>query len=215
MLQIDMLSLGMLQTNCYLVGDSDSKEAIIVDPSDEPDKILRQVELRGYTVREMIATHAHFDHVLASAPVKEALEVPFRLHQDEVVQLQNSTQLAMFFGIPTQYPPAEHDGLIEHGEVITVGPYRFEARFTPGHSPGHLIFVCHEQQTALVGDTLFRDGFGRTDLPGGNAKVLKKSVVEELLSLPDDFAILSGHGAQTTVGREKRHSQMLQYLLSV
>jgi glyoxylase-like metal-dependent hydrolase (beta-lactamase superfamily II) len=215
MLQIEMLSLGMLQTNCYIVGDSDSREAIIVDPSDEPQQILAKVREGGYQVGQMIATHAHFDHVLAIEPVKLALNVPFRLHADEVAQLQSATQLALLFGVPAQYSPAQHDGLIEHGEIIQVGRYQLEARFTPGHSPGHLIFVCHSENVALVGDTLFKDGFGRTDLPGGNAKVLRHSIVEEILSLPDDMILYSGHGPQTTVGREKQHSAMLRYLLAM
>jgi glyoxylase-like metal-dependent hydrolase (beta-lactamase superfamily II) len=202
-LQIDQLSLGMLQTNCYLLGDSETREALLIDPSDEAEIILAKIAERGYTVRQILATHAHFDHILASYPVKVALGAPFHLHADEVWQLKNMEQLARMFGIPVQHPPAEHDGLISHGEIIQVGAIRLEARFTPGHSPGHLAFRLLGAGIIFGGDCLFMGGIGRTDLPGGDANRLAQSLREEFLSLPDETIVLPGHGPQTTIGRER------------
>ena len=214
-IQIDLLPLGMIQTNCYIVGDSDTGDAIIIDPAAEGDRILAHVKERGYTVREILITHTHFDHILAGHAVQVGTDAPFRLHKEGLPQLKTLPQQMASFGIPMSDPPAEPDGYIEHGDMIEVGIMRLEARFTPGHSPGHLIFVMKEQKVAFVGDCIFRDGFGRTDLPGADAATLKKSVTEEILTLPDDFTLLSGHGPQTTVGREKSESVMLAQLLQI
>jgi len=212
-IQIDQLPLGALSTNCYIVGDSETKEAVIIDPAAEADQIIQQVQQRGYTVQLILATHAHFDHVIASYPIKQAFNVPFRLHKDEVEQLKAMPQRAAYWNIPITDPPAEPDSFIEHGEIIEVGRMHFEARFTPGHSPGHLTFVMADHQVAFVGDCVFYEGIGRTDLPGASTAVLKKSVVEQILTLPDDFTLCPGHGPVTTVGREKRESMPLMYLL--
>jgi glyoxylase-like metal-dependent hydrolase (beta-lactamase superfamily II) len=212
-IQIDQLPLGMIQTNCYIVGETDTGDAIIIDPAAEGDRILAHVQERGYTIKEILVTHTHFDHIIAGHAVKAGTGAPFRLHKDGLPQLKSLPQQMAAFGFPMSDPPAEPDGFIEHGDIIEVGAMRLEARFTPGHSPGHLTFVMSEHKIAFVGDCIFRDGFGRTDLPGADAATLKKSIVEEILTLPDDFTLLSGHGPQTTVGREKSESAMLAQLL--
>jgi glyoxylase-like metal-dependent hydrolase (beta-lactamase superfamily II) len=203
----------MIQTNCYIVGDSESGDALIIDPSAEADRILAQVKERGYTVRQILVTHAHFDHIIAGYAVKAGTNAPFRLHKDGVPQLKSLPQQMAAFGFPMSDPPAEPDSFIEHGDIIEVGEMRLEARYTPGHCPGHLTFVMKAQKVAFVGDCIFRDGFGRTDLPGADTATLKKSIEEEILTLPDDFTLLSGHGPQTTVGRERSQSVMLAQLL--
>lgn len=213
-LQIIQLPLGAIQTNCYIVGDPDTKDAVIIDPSAQAEVILDKVNEYEFTVREILATHTHFDHILASHPVKEATGAPFRLHQDGLEQLRDVPQRMKMFGFDVPDEIAEPDNFIEHGDVVAVGEMQFEARFTPGHSPGHLIFIMREQNVAFVGDAIFRDGFGRTDLPGGDAALLKDSIVREILTLPDDMLLLTGHGAQTTVGREKMESAALAYLLN-
>src|SRR5262245_2227507 len=128
-IQIDMLPLGMVQTNCYIVGDSETLDAIIIDPSAEAEVILEQVKERGYTIRQIIATHAHFDHVLASRPVKGTTGAPFYTHAYSVDKLKAAQQRAGLFGIQVDEPAAEPDGFIQHGDVIEVGAIRLEARF--------------------------------------------------------------------------------------
>jgi glyoxylase-like metal-dependent hydrolase (beta-lactamase superfamily II) len=160
-----------------------------------------------------LATHTHFDHIIASYAVKAGTGAPFRLHKDGLPQLQSLPQQMASFGFPMSDPPAEADAFLENGDVIEVGDMRLEARYTPGHSPGHLMFVMAAQKVAFVGDCIFRDGYGRTDLPGADTATLKKSITEEILTLPNEFTLLSGHGAQTTVGREKSESVMLAQLL--
>lgn len=214
-IQIDQLSLGMLQANCYIVGSSDSGDAIIIDPCDQADLILAQIEKRGYQVRQIVATHAHFDHVIASYAVKQATGAPFRLHHDEAIRLREMPQRAALFGIRVKELPAEPDGFLQHGDLIEVDGIRLEARFTPGHSEGHLTFVMAEHKVAFVGDCIFYDGIGRTDLPGGDARTLKKSITEQILTLPDDFTLCPGHGPITTVGRERRENPFLAQLLQV
>lgn len=212
-IQIDVLTLGQLETNCFIVGNAENQQAVIIDPAAEPDVILDQVTKRGYAVQEILLTHTHFDHILASQPIKSALNVPLRLHEDAVPFLRTMRERATRIGIPVRYDPAEPDGFITDGESLAIGGMQFEARLTPGHAPGHLVFVMHEQRVAIVGDCIFRDSIGRTDLPGGDALVLKDSIETHILSLPDDFTLLPGHGPTTTVGRERAENAILAELL--
>lgn len=214
-LKITMLPLGMLQTNCYIVADDATHEAIVVDPSDQYEVIVSTIEEAGYAVREIIATHTHFDHVLASQPLKEALGVPFRIHAEGEQQLKAVQMAAQMFNVPAPCPPAEVDGYLEHGEVVRVGAYEFEARYTPGHSVGHLIFVCHSEQIALVGDCIFRGSIGRTDMPLGDPQRLKQSIAQEIWPLPDATQLLCGHGDVTTLADEKRHNFIAMQLLEM
>lgn len=211
-LHIHQLPLGPLHTNCYIVGDSETKDAVIIDPADNAPAILKQVS--DYNVHEILLTHAHFDHVIASKPVKDALKVPMRCHKNEVEQLRAMPQRVKMFGIPAPDAAAEPDSFLEHGDLLQFGTLRFEVRFTPGHSPGHVIFVMQEHGVALVGDCIFNNGIGRTDLPGADTATLKKSISEQILTLGDDFMLCPGHGPTTTVGQEKANSIYLAELLS-
>lgn len=212
-LRISQLPLGALQTNCYIVGDSESRDAVIIDPAADAEVILEKVTEHDYHVHEILITHAHFDHVIASKPVKDALNVPLRIHENEVTQLREMAQRARLFGIQVPGEAATPDGFLEHGDELQLGLLRFEVRFTPGHSPGHVIFVMPEYKVAFVGDCIFNNGIGRTDLPGADTATLKKSIVEQILTLGDDFMLCPGHGPTTTVSREKTHSIDLAHLI--
>lgn len=212
-LRISQLPLGALQTNCYIVGDSESRDAVIIDPAADAEVILEKVTEHDYHVHEILITHAHFDHVIASKPVKDALNVPLRIHENEVTQLREMAQRARLFGIQVPDEAATPDGFLEHGDELQLGLLRFEVRFTPGHSPGHVIFVMPEYKVAFVGDCIFNNGIGRTDLPGADTATLKKSIVEQILTLGDDFMLCPGHGPTTTVSREKTHSIDLAHLI--
>jgi glyoxylase-like metal-dependent hydrolase (beta-lactamase superfamily II) len=212
-LRISQLPLGALQTNCYIVGDSESRDAVIIDPAADAEVILEKVTEHDYHVHEILITHAHFDHVIASKPVKDALSVPLRIHKNEVTQLREMAQRARLFGIRVPGEAATPDGFLEHGDELQLGLLRFEVRFTPGHSPGHITFVMPEYKVAFVGDCIFNNGIGRTDLPGADTATLKKSIVEQILTLGDDFMLCPGHGPTTTVSHEKTHSIDLAHLI--
>lgn len=207
-IKVHMLTLGALQTNCYIVADTDTSEAIVIDPADNAPAILDVIQGEGYTVREILATHAHFDHVLASKPLKEALGVPFRLHADDVGQLRNMQKIATSFGINAP-EPATHDGTIDEGDVIEVGAIKLETFFTPGHSPGHVILVMQSEEIVFGGDCLFAGSIGRTDLPGGDHTTLMTSIFEKVLPLGDGFTVCSGHGPTTTIGQERATNPFL------
>lgn len=207
-IKIHMLTLGALQTNCYIVADLESLEAIIIDPADEASKILALIDQQKYTVRHILATHAHFDHILAAKPVKEATGAPFRLHADDVGQLIHLQSIAAMFGINAP-EPAEHDGTIDEGDIIEVGAIKLETFFTPGHSPGHVIFVMRSEKVVFGGDCLFAGSIGRTDLPAGDYKTLMTSIFEKMIPLGDDFTVCSGHGPTTTIGEERSSNPFL------
>ncbi|MCQ3930396.1 MAG: MBL fold metallo-hydrolase [Chloroflexi bacterium] len=212
-IKIHLLPLGALQTNCYIVADTDTHEAVIIDPSDEAPKILEVVQREGYGVREILATHAHFDHVLASKPVKDATQAPFRLHAADVPQLQHAQQIATMYGI-TAPESATHDGIVDEGTVIEVGSIRLETYFTPGHSPGHVSYVLRSEQVVFSGDCLFAGGIGRTDLPGGDYPALMHSIFDKLVVLGDEYTVCSGHGPTTTIGEERQSNPFLLQWIS-
>jgi glyoxylase-like metal-dependent hydrolase (beta-lactamase superfamily II) len=207
-IKIHMLTLGALQTNCYIVADTDTKDAVVIDPSDNAPAILNLIETEGYTVREILATHAHFDHVLASKPLKEATNAPFRLHATDVSQLNNMQNIARSFGISAP-EPAKHDGTIDEGDTIEVGPIKLETLFTPGHSPGHVVFVMHADNVVFGGDCLFAGSIGRTDLPGGDAPTLMNSIFDKILPLGDNYTVCPGHGPATTIAQERATNPFL------
>ena len=202
------LALGMVSTNCYLVGDSDSGDAVVIDPADDAPTILHAAAQRGWTIRLILATHAHFDHVLAVEGVKQASGAPFRLHEADLPTLRALQLTGQLFGL-TLPPPPEVDSFVTAGEAIAVGPIRLGVRFTPGHTPGHVSYVLDSEQVVFCGDCLFAGSIGRTDLPGGDAALLIDSIRTELLSLPDYFTVASGHGALTTIGVERRTNPFL------
>ena len=206
-ISIKGLALGRLQTNCYIVLDEETKAAVIIDPSDESDRILAVVD--GYTVREILLTHAHFDHVLASGAVKEATKAPVRVHAADVPQLEHAPQIARMYGIRAA-DSAKHDHLLNEGDVITVDGIVLETVYTPGHSPGHVVFVMRSEKAVFCGDCVFNSSIGRTDLPGGNYQELMNSIFDKILPIGDDFALLPGHGPTTTIAAEKANNPYLQ-----
>lgn len=202
-IKINMLTLGIASTNCYIVGDQDSREGVIIDAPDNPERILAVVEREGWTVRELLATHAHFDHVLAMGDLKRATHAPFRLHRDDLDWL-HSLPLTVQRMTGREVPaPPEPDIFVQEGDTITVGAIKLEVLFTPGHAPGHVSYVMRNEQVVFSGDCLFYDSIGRTDLPGCDHPTLMRSIIEKLFPLGDDFQVAPGHMQMTTIGRER------------
>jgi hydroxyacylglutathione hydrolase len=194
--------VGPLQCNCYVVGDPDTKEAIVIDPGDDADAIAEDIAAKGLKVTAIVATHAHFDHVLAAERLRALTGAPFYLHDHDrplLDWLQESVR--MFLGVDVGAPP-EVDSSIAEGDKLKAGGVELEVLHTPGHSPGSVSLIS--DTAVFAGDTLFAGSVGRTDLPGGDTDELVKAVKNKLFALEDDLPVYPGHGPPTTLGQEKR-----------
>jgi glyoxylase-like metal-dependent hydrolase (beta-lactamase superfamily II) len=197
---IKKLVVGPLENNCYIIADDNSKEAFIVDPGDEPDRILDLIHENSFKVKYIICTHPHFDHVAAIPEIKEAINPQIVIHQDDLhLYIDIKTQAALW-GYYDMDPLPKPDVFVSEGDIIEVGVLKFKILHTPGHSPGGI--SIYGESVVITGDTLFAGSVGRTDLHGGDIKKLKESF-QRLLSLPDETEVLPGHGPETTIGKEK------------
>jgi glyoxylase-like metal-dependent hydrolase (beta-lactamase superfamily II) len=205
---IHTIPVGITQTNCYIVGCEETQEGVVIDPGANPERILKGIEESGLTIRYVLNTHCHFDHMGANGDVVAATGAPLALHPAELPILQAKGGAA-WFGVLVKESPLP-DVELEPGQVIEVGALRFQVLFTPGHSPGSVTFYEADEGVAFDGDVLFASGVGRTDLHGGDWDTLMRSIREVLFALPDETVLYSGHGPKTTVGREKHSNPWLR-----
>lgn len=209
-IEIRMATLGMVQTNSFLVGDTDTRQAILIDPVDDAPALLALAEATGWTIGMVLATHAHFDHVLASKAVVEATDAPFYAHRDAVEWLERLPEQGERFGLGRFPQAAKPTHLIgNEDETITLDGIHLRTLYTPGHAPGHVAFLMPDQNIVFSGDALFQGSIGRTDLPGGDHDQLLHSIRTKLLTLDDGVRVLSGHGEMTTIGQERRTNPFL------
>lgn len=201
MIEIVTLTLGPVQTNCYLVADSENGEAAVIDPAWSGELIVDELEKRGWSTKMILLTHAHFDHFAGCGPVAKKTGAPIALHRDDL-PLWKAKGGATAFGIPIP-PGPEPSAWIQPGEVIRIGGLRFDVLFLPGHTAGHVGFHDAAHGKLFSGDVIFESGIGRTDLPGGDYSQLMTSIREGVLTLPDATEIYPGHGPTTTVGQER------------
>jgi glyoxylase-like metal-dependent hydrolase (beta-lactamase superfamily II) len=206
-MKVVMMVVGPIQTNCYLVYDEDSKEAMVVDPGFEGERILRTIEDIGLKVKYIVNTHAHMDHVGADMEVKNATGAKLLLHPLDTPLLEEFRQTHMQKH-PVNQGEITVDADLEEGQVLEVGKARFKVLHTPGHSPGGVCLVG--EGVCLCGDTLFEGSVGRTDFTGGSFETLKDSIQNKLYCLEDDMLVLPGHGSSTTVGAEKRGNSFVR-----
>lgn len=207
---IQQLTLGMVSTHAYIVGDSASKQAVVIDPVDDAPLLYKTAQEAGWTIALILATHSHFDHVLASKALKDLTGAPFYIHAEAVPLLETLPQQGRMFGLGEFPEAATPDRLLtSEPETLAVGAIKLETRYTPGHAPGHLSFYLRDANVVFAGDTLFAGSIGRTDLPGGDIDVLMRSIYEQLLTLPDDTQVLPGHMGLTSIGRERRTNQFV------
>ena len=195
-----------------MVADSETKNAILIDQVDDASLILEAAASESWSIKLMLATHAHLDHVLASAEIKRALQIPFYIHEECETLLDEIPLQGLFFGLGELPAPAKPDRLLtSESQIIELDEIRLHSLYTPGHAPGHLSFYMPAQKILFSGDSLFAGSIGRTDLPGGDHALLMRSIVDKLMTLDDDVRVLPGHMGATTIGRE-RHTNL--FLLS-
>lgn len=198
---VKQLPVGPIQTNCYVAGCEETKEGVVIDPGDEAERILAVVKELGLTIKYILNTHAHFDHILANGPLVEATGAPLALHPLDLPLLRQSGG-ASLFGLSAPASP-DPDLELAEGDSIRFGTHRLQVLYTPGHTPGHVSFYEAQANLIFDGDVLFAGGIGRTDLPGGDYETLLNSINEKLMTLPDETTVCSGHGPITTIGRER------------
>jgi hydroxyacylglutathione hydrolase len=208
MMDIDWLAVGPLQTNCYVISDKQTLDAIVVDPGDEADKILRLIGQKKLKVLMIVCTHGHFDHVGAVSSLKEKTGARVALNLDDIEIYSKAQDQAAFWEYRIE-PPPEPDLFLADGDKVAVGHLNFEVLHTPGHSPGGI--CLYGEGVVVSGDTIFAGSVGRTDFYGGSIEELKKSFVE-ILSLPPETRMLPGHGEWSTVKEEKEANFFLNEL---
>jgi hydroxyacylglutathione hydrolase len=199
---VEMLIVSPFQENCYVIGDEESMTGAIIDPGDEAARIALTVERVGLEIGQIIVTHSHIDHVGAVAQLVDEYMCPVLMHKEAEAMLKTVPQQAMMMGIRFGKVP-KVDRHVGDEEVLEVGSLRLRSLYTPGHAPGHLAFLVEDEGIVFSGDALFAGSVGRVDLPGGSMEVLMRSISERLLTLPDETRVLSGHGPETTIGRER------------
>jgi hydroxyacylglutathione hydrolase len=196
--------VGPLECNCYVVGDPHTREAVVIDPGGDGEALGEVLVARRLRVVGIVATHAHFDHIIAAEHLREVTGAPFYLHHADVPLLDwMQTSGRIFLGVELP-PPPDVDVRPTEGDVIQAGALRLEVLHTPGHSPGSISLVTDE--AVFSGDTLFAGSIGRTDLPGGDSQQLLGTIVHKLFGFEDDLPIHPGHGPSTTLGEERRYN---------
>ena len=196
----ELVVVGALETNCYLVFCEETRECAIIDPGADPERIFALISRKNFKPVVILNTHGHIDHIGANRDMKGKYQVPLRIHSADSPMLgkEQSFELGFLLKAKTS-PPA--DSFFEEGEKIMVGKSSLEVLHTPGHSPGSVSFIG--DGFLLSGDTLFCEGVGRTDLPGGNWYEMLNSLKKKILSMSDRTLVLPGHGPSTTIGHEK------------
>jgi hydroxyacylglutathione hydrolase len=207
----EILPVGLLQCNCSIFGDEQTREALVIDPGDNIEDILAVLEKHGLRVKAIVITHAHIDHIGGAAKLKAATGAPVLMNQDDQELYDHLDVQASWLGMETPSPTSIDDAARD-GDVLTLGTSEFRVLHTPGHTQGSISLWIPAENKLIAGDTLFRDSIGRTDLPGGNPRQILRSIEDKLLGLPEETVVVPGHGPNTTIGREKERNPFLQRL---
>ncbi len=210
MLQAGIIPVTPFQQNCTVLFDPDTKEGVVVDPGGDVETIVKVVEENGFKIKEIWLTHGHLDHAGGARDLKAALGIDIvGPHKDDLPLLQRIETQQQKYGI-TGLKNVEPDRWLEDGDKVSFGNHEFEVYHTPGHAPGHVIYVNRAQNFAHLGDVLFNGSIGRTDLPGGDHDQLMASIRDKVLPLGDDVGFICGHGPGSRIGDERRNNPFLQ-----
>ncbi len=204
----ETIPVGLLQCNCTILGDEVSREAVVVDPGYDIPRILTLLAKHQLTVKQIVVTHAHIDHIAGAHTLKQHTGAPILYSQADLPLVAMMETQAGWFGlaVPTVRPP---DYSPADGETVGVTGVAATVMYTPGHTKGSLCLHLPEQSLLIAGDTLFAGGVGRTDLPGGSHRKLMASIRDRLLPLPDETVVVAGHGPETTIGAERAENPFL------
>ncbi len=205
----EILPVGPLQCNCSIVGDEGSREAIVIDPGDEIESILEVLRRNSFTVKQIVVTHAHIDHVGGAMRLKAATGAPILLNQNDTALLKMLDVQAAWLGMRSP-GRVNIDGSLREGDVVRAGSHEAQIIHTPGHTEGSICLLLASEKMLISGDTLFAGSIGRTDLPGGSYKKIIDSLHNKLLALPDETIVIPGHGPRTTIGEERENNPFLQ-----
>ena len=213
MLNIKRFSFNPFSENCFVVWDDKTKECAVIDAgcyyADEEEALADYIDKNGLTEKYMLATHLHLDHCFGCSYVSQRYGVKLSASADEAFLLDIMPQQAEMFGIKLNAPVPHISIAVKEGDRFTVGEYDFTAISVPGHSPGSIVYYCKSENIAFSGDVLFREGIGRTDLPGGSYRMLAEGIRTKLFTLPENTRVCCGHGPDTTIGYERDFNMYL------
>ncbi|MCA6219843.1 MULTISPECIES: MBL fold metallo-hydrolase [Photorhabdus] len=209
-MKYQIIPVTAFMQNCTLIWNEESKEAAVVDPGGEAEKLIAEIERRGLKLTQILLTHGHFDHVGATAEVAKHFNVPiYGPQQEDAFWIEGLQAQSRMFGIE-ECPSFEPDRWLNEGDELRVGGVDLSVLHCPGHTPGHVVFVNHADKLIYMGDVLFKGGVGRSDFPRGNHRQLINSIKDKLLPLGDDYEFIPGHGPMSTLGYERQTNPFLQ-----
>lgn len=203
--------LGPVSTNCYVIYNDQTKEAVIVDPADHASRILDKCRELNVKPTAILLTHGHFDHIMAAKEVRAAFGCKlYAGRKEERMLLDPGVNMTINMGV--EQISIRPDVLVDEGDELQLAGYTWKVLETPGHTPGCVCYYCAEEDVLISGDTLFAESLGRTDFPGGSTSAIIKSISEKLFALPDDTMVYPGHGEPTTIGHEKKYNPVAMYV---
>lgn len=205
---VESMVVSPFATNCFIFSCGETSHAAVIDPGDQGDEIAKAVQDAGLTLTHVLLTHGHVDHVSGLDALCDATGAKVYMHRDDLFLFEVNPGFAAALGWVIPPLRTEPDAFLEAGQTVTVGEQQLDVLHTPGHSPGSICFKGSEG--VFCGDLVFAGGVGRTDLPGGSGKTLLQSIRDQILTLPDETPLFSGHGPSTTVGTERRSNPFLQ-----
>lgn len=204
----EILPVGLLQCNCSILGDETSREAIVIDPGDDIPSIQAILKRHGLTVKSIVITHAHIDHIAGAQRLKQLTGAPIFYNENDLPLVKMMDVQASWLQMPTP-EVAPPDATLKDGQTVSVEGIQGTVLHTPGHTQGSICLYLPEHSTLIAGDTLFAGSVGRTDLPGGDTGQLIRSIHDRLLTLPDEVKVIPGHGPNTTIGEEREDNPFL------
>jgi hydroxyacylglutathione hydrolase len=205
----EILPVGPLQCNCSVIGDDASREAMVIDPGDEIEDVLAIVRKHNLTVKQIVITHAHIDHVGGASKLRGLTGAPILLNQNDYELLKMLDEQANWIGVPAP-GKVDIDQSVAQADTIKAGALSADVLHTPGHTEGSICLYFSAEQKLIAGDTLFAGSIGRTDLPGGSMNKIIHSIHEKILVLPDETIVVPGHGPLTMIGEERENNPFLQ-----